>query len=70
MPFGSDVMSEIKGSNKQLVLNPLLQKYMIVRFYILNIMHSSVFEKDENEMWTMPTEAEHNVLICSQLMSC
>lgn len=50
MPFGSDVMSEIKGSNKQLVLNPLLQKYMIVRFYILNIMHSSVFEKDENEM--------------------
>lgn len=43
---------------------------MNVKFYLLNVMHSSVFEKDENEMWIMPTEAERNVLIHSQLTSC
>lgn len=43
---------------------------MNVRFYVLNVVHSSVFEKEENEMWTVPTEAERNGLIDSLLMSC
>lgn len=44
--------------------------YMNVKFYVLNVMHSSVFEKDENKMWKVLTEAERNVLIYTQLAPC